>query len=356
MPAPNPARETSASPSAAPASPRQALLDDLAERVRRTVGEALDGHDRVALVDVPTHTNVGDSAIWLGELSALRQLGIEIAYLCDLDTFDPDALRRRAGDAPVLIHGGGNFGDLYPRHQAFRELVVRSFPDRRVVQLPQSVEFRDAEEARRAGAVLNTHPDCRLLLRDDRSLGRARELFDCPALLCPDAALCLPATTPSIAPEVGVLALLREDHESLHATPHPAADPREARTLDWLEEPPSNAVRSARRLAARLQAGGLFGRLAAGRIGKAWEVVARERVERGVRLLSRGSVVLTDRLHAHVLCLLAGIPHVVVPDRFGKVEAFVSTWSADVPEVHWAPDLDRGWATARRLAEEVRGA
>jgi pyruvyl transferase EpsO len=363
-------------------TPRRRHLAEFAGTVHRILGEILHAHDRVALVDVPTHTNVGDSAIWLGELAALARLGIEVAYVCDLHSYDPKALRQRAGDAPILIHGGGNFGDLYPRHQAFRESVVRSFRDRLVVQLPQSVEFRDPGAARRAAAVMNEHPRLHLLLRDRRSLQRVRELVGSPVHLCPDPALCLEPLTRDGTPEVGVLALLREDEESLESgagapkprqyAPRPSAvvadavpgasvtgadrlGARAAATrVDWLAEPSSATLRAARRASAWMRSGGILARLGERRLPRLWERAARERVRRGIRLLSRGSVVLTDRLHGHILCLLAGIPHVVVPDRFGKIESFVSTWTGDVPDTHLAPHLEGGWASARRWAIRER--
>ena len=40
---------------------------------------------------------------------------------------------------------------------------------------------------------------------------------------------------------------------------------------------------------------------------------------RRVPTLRRGKVVITDRLHAHVLCLLLGIPHVLLDNNYGKV-------------------------------------
>ncbi|WP_276524270.1 polysaccharide pyruvyl transferase family protein, partial [Enterobacter hormaechei] len=46
---------------------------------------------------------------------------------------------------------------------------------------------------------------------------------------------------------------------------------------------------------------------------------ARRRVERGLRLLSRGERIVTDRLHGHILSLLLGIPHVVLDNDYGKL-------------------------------------
>jgi exopolysaccharide biosynthesis predicted pyruvyltransferase EpsI len=42
-------------------------------------------------------------------------------------------------DDPILLHGGGNFGDVWPGFQRFREQVIRESPNRRIIQLPQTI-------------------------------------------------------------------------------------------------------------------------------------------------------------------------------------------------------------------------
>ena len=74
-----------------------------------------------ALVDFPDHPNVGDSAIWLGEIAMLRAVGAgDPAYVCRWDDFDEAAFRDACPTGPIFIHGGGNLGDIWPHHQHFR--------------------------------------------------------------------------------------------------------------------------------------------------------------------------------------------------------------------------------------------
>ena len=40
----------------------------------------------------------------------------------------------------------------------------------------------------------------------------------------------------------------------------------------------------------------------------------------------RARVVVTDRLHAHVLCTMFAVPHVLLDDGYGKIRAFLDTW------------------------------
>lgn len=48
--------------------------------------------------------------------------------------------------------------------------------------------------------------------------------------------------------------------------------------------------------------------------------LAAKRVDLGNEILSLGRVIVTDRLHASILSLLMGKPHVMINDRYKKVE------------------------------------
>lgn len=332
-----------------------ALIEGLAREGREVLAKTLKPRDRFALVDFPNHTNVGDSAIWLGELAALEDLGLGApVYVCDLETYSARELRRRTEGGTILIHGGGNLGDLWPRHQEFRERVVAEHRDCPIVQLPQSVRFSEPAALERARRVFGDHPDLTLLVRDRASLDRARAEFDTPSAPCPDLALCLPLRSRPQAPARELQWLLREDVE---AAGHRDGElPGGAVPVDWLEELPGGAARRARRLGSLLAGAGAPGRRAAPILWRLWHAAARERLERGMQVLSEGEVVVTDRLHAHILCLLLSIPHVVLPDRHGKIEPFLETWTGTSDLVVFAPDVQAAAEAARGLRSRHPGA
>ena len=67
-----------------------------------------------------------------------------------------------------------------------------------------------------------------------------------------------------------------------------------------------------------------------------YPVLARSRLRRGSRLLRSARVVITDRLHGHILCLLLGIPHVVLNDRNSKLRRFMKQWTSRASLLRWA--------------------
>lgn len=311
------------------------LVARLRREIRRTAGPLVGRSRRVALVDFPDYANVGDSAIWLGELEFLRAMGVrKPAYVCDQDTFDAEELRARVGRGPILLSGGGNLGDLYPRHQRFREEILRSFPNNPVVQLPQSIWFESREALDRARKVFDGHPRFTLLLRDRASLQRARREFDVRSVLCPDMAFALGRLQREGRAERDHLWLLRTGPEAAERSISP---PHGAWQTDWAFRGPSLLARLHRLLHSLAPPSGRFGHGVLCRaIHLTYGPLARSRLRRGIRLLSRARQVTTDRLHGHILCLLVGIPHRVLDNSNGKVGAFYRTWTSDSELAEWA--------------------
>lgn len=314
-----------------------AVVASLRARLDEVLDPLLAGVSRCALVDFPNHANVGDSAIWLGERALLGERGIDVAYVCDLDTYTRTELRSALGprDA-ILLHGGGNFGDLYPRHERLRERVVTDFPRHRIVQLPQTVRFESPAAAGRARDVLSGHPDFHVLVRDEVSVRTATGL-GLDARLSPDAAFAL-GTVPRAEPAIDVLWLARTDRERLSGGLPEIPGTLAVEVADWLPGPPRHpaersaaALRAARRRVLAVSSPAR--RAARRRVAPRLDDLASGQVARGVALLSRGRVVVTDRLHGHILSLLLGIPHVVLDTRHGKVSGFRELWTRDAETV-----------------------
>ena len=309
------------------------------------------GDGRVALLDFPAHSNVGDSAIWLGELACLRASGItRLRHACDLRNYDRREVARRIGRGTILLHGGANFGDLWPEYQQFRERVISDFPDNPIVQLPQSIHFQHRAALDRARRVVNAHQSFTLLVRDRRSLELAGNEFRAPISLCPDLAFCLGAIPRPGAPVRPLLWLSRTDHEAGGERPSGAA--RDI-CADWIGEPPMRLASLSRRISRLGARWRLAARLLHRPQARLYEALATRRLDRGCRLLSSARVVITDRLHGHILCVLLGIPHVVLDNNYGKVRGFHETWTDSCELAHWSDSATEALAIASSLAGPV---
>lgn len=326
------------------------LVGELGQRFARVLDTVLPP-GRLALVDFPDHSNVGDSAIWLGEMAYLRERGRLPAYYSAIADFDDEACRAATGGGPILIHGGGNMGTLWPKHEAFRLHLLERHRGRPIVQMPESIHYADPGAADEMASAIRRHGQFTLLVRDAKSLAFARARFDCRIELCPDAALML-GRQPRGAPRYPVFALQRTDHERADAAEEPL--PPGTVADDWLEEDP--AQKRYLRLSLRLQR--LFVRDPVAMRALRQRRLAEWRFRRGLAMLSQGEVVVTDRLHAHILSLLLDIPHVLLDNSYGKVAGFADQWTGDYAGLLRATDRAQAFdlAFTRQQAGRLRQA
>ncbi len=300
------------------------LIDSLVRTIDQVLDPLIPREGELALVDFPHTPNVGDSLIWLGTLAWLeRNRRAAPRYVCSDLTYEARTLARRIGNGTILIGGGGNFGDLYPAHQELRERVIADFPDHRIVQLPQSIHFEADAELARACRVLNRHARLTLLVRDRPSLELARSTFSAPSALCPDLAFSLGALHRP-APTKHIVWLSRADKEarSESAFSAPGVD-----RVDWMEDDPQALTLLHLRVNRWLRHRPAIRPWIAPWLGATFRRVADLRLERGIRILSAGELVVTNRLHGYVLALLLGIPHYVVDNSYGKVRALHEAWT-----------------------------
>ncbi|MCB9901539.1 MAG: polysaccharide pyruvyl transferase family protein [Planctomycetota bacterium] len=320
----------------------------LRDTLTATLGPLLPRGEPFALLGYPAYANVGDSAIWLGALALLRRHGSgPPAYACTPRTFDEESLRQRVPRGTILFTGGGNFGDLYPSHQRMRERVVAAFPEHRIVQLPQTIRFANDREREASRRSLGAHRDFTLLARDEESLKVARCGLGLRASLCPDLAFALGPQPRLSPPTRDVLWLLRRDHEQLGGG---GLGPGAADARDWPAEPREALFRLQRRLRKAVARSPQRHPRRDALLQRTFAPAARARVRRGLALLASARVVVTDRLHGHILATLLGIPHVFLDNSYGKNATFHRAWTAHVDGVRWAEDA----ADVAKLLEELR--
>jgi pyruvyl transferase EpsO len=320
-------------------------------RLTQVLDQVIPAGQSCALVDQPDYSNVGDSAIWLGQRTFLRQRRMRIAYSCSIKTYDEGTLRAAMPRGTVLINGGGNFGTLWPHHQEFRERLLERLRDYRIVQLPQSIHYGDEDALRRTAALIRNHPAFTLLVRDEAALRIARDQLGANTLLCPDSALLLAGAVRRAPPDVDCLVLARTDKERAFTGIEAAFQGLgiSVAAADWLDEPRGTLHRIRDRLTLHAR------RPWAGSMGFQWSMLllwdqlAQQRLQRGCRLLSRGRIVVTDRLHAHILCTLLGIPHIVLDNNCGKLSGFIRCWTAGHPLCHLADSVQEATRIAGRL-------
>lgn len=325
---------------------RQVLIEKLQGMIHECLDEFFVEETPFAILDFPDIRNCGDSAIWLGEMAYARDHHhARPAYVSRIVDFSAEELERHVPDGTIFIHGGGNFGDIWPAHQDFREAVLKRFPHRKIVQFPQSIHFRSAERIVESARAIDRHKNFVLLVRDEESKHFAESSFDCEVRLCPDMAFCIGPVAPR-ASHLNVLAMLRADQETagkLDLSSHPDIIPE-----DWITE----SARSVR-LSKALGAASAIVSLKPDEIRlRKLHAAAVNRFNRGIHQISRGRAIVTDRLHVHICSLLLGKPHAVLDNNYGKIRRFMRAFSGGTNLSYQAASLDDaiGWARQRAAA------
>jgi pyruvyl transferase EpsO len=339
-----------------------------------------------ALLNYPNHVNIGDHLIWVGTVDYLQKVNqTRIAYTADLDSYSARSLNLALSPAdPILLHGGGSLGDLWPDRQQFHERIVADYPDRPIFILPQSMHFRDPARARHASDIFNAHGGLTLFIRDRRSYAEATGLFtNCRVHLAMDMSFQLAgwlgptkstATTAPLASDTRdtTLLLARRDHEAL---PSAGMQGLDGIKQDWVSYERKwrwghHALPLSRTLAGWYREGWQRRFLHQGeyRLRTAWlddlrvnpdtsALVAGPGCEFSLGLIWDGCqqlrahrALVTDRLHAHLLAVMLGIPSILRPNSYDKNKSFHETWLGDIS---WCRFVEGDPAVPEALAQVI---
>jgi len=301
----------------------------LAEKLNKIIEPLCSGYSDYALLDFPAHSNVGDSAIYLGELVLLEKIfNKPPSYVCtkknsvnDIRKFNPEGM--------IFLHGGGNFGDIWPAHQKFFERILRLYPEKKIVQLPQSIHFSSKDAIAKTAKAIRGHSDFTLLVRDLKSLEFANSHFDCEVKLCPDSAYALDilqASEQRITRDV--LCLLRTDKERYLSLSDRITLERLGPVEDWLTE--KSVKTSTDRMENFLFR--CFPQMRTDLMPKKERMFRRHaqiRLDRGIDQLNSAKWIISDRLHVHILAMLLQKQHFVLDNSYNKIQNYINSWPKD---------------------------
>lgn len=288
-------------------------------------------------LDNPYHTNIGDTLIWEGECQFLSSL----PYKCLQSS--SSATWRRKPLSPVtvlLLHGGGNFGDLWAGSQDFRKRIIEDYPNNRIIMFPQSVWYNDKSLIEKDAAMFAKHKDLYLCARDAWSYEFMKKFFGANhIMLVPDMAFCIDDA--KLAPYRGrgqgkELYFKRTDRELDTDTLIQVSKNVDIHEWPSIEHPSQQIslflkmIGAYRRLDKLKMAPAIFAK----RIDDyANSIVRPYLVRMGCEFLAPYDHVITTRLHALILSVLLHKPVDYIDNKTGKLSAFVSTWLTDLDGV-----------------------
>jgi pyruvyl transferase EpsO len=336
------------------------VLDSLRASLQTALDDIIPLQE-CALLHYPYYPNIGDHMIWLGAVSYWgNHRHTTLNYVASAQNFCDKKLAATSCNTPIILSGGGNLGDLWPKEQQFREYIIERYRDRPIISLPQSIYFAEPDNAARAAQIFNAHPNLTLFARESVSYQLAQQYFpNCRILQAPDMAFQLyPLPRLMIAPDQAqsILWHQRRDPESngTFVPPEINLDIQVWRACEWVYRWQSpydqqwlwqlpgldRLVRELwqRRLAVPqewrsrrlwLQDPDLrtWRSLPYFKVHcKSWELL-----HSGCYQFSQYRGLVTDRLHGHILAVMLKIPHLFLPNTYHKNKSFYATWTHSVP-------------------------
>lgn len=277
------------------------------------LGDLLKRYRYAMLFDIAAFENKGDPCITAGEIYFLRRMNIEVVYYCSFSACTQkniDTARIKANEyGPqkliILIHGGGNIIG-YAANDLLRFQLLTKFKGYEMMVFPQSIWVRTYQNPHVHRAMLNycCNKNLTLVLRDKQSYDIAKKIFkgSTRLLMLPDMAFQIGRMERFMSPVFDIIWLKRKDAETPGYT-EMAKVPEDLRVhiSDWWKWSTPSAGSS---------------------LEKAFYIATN-----GFFFLQRGRVIITDRLHGHILATLMDIPHVLIDNRAKKLSAYHNSWT-----------------------------
>jgi pyruvyl transferase EpsO len=288
-------------------------------------------HDYV-LLDLPYHSNLGDTLIWQGELDFLRC----IPFKCHHSTWwGGNASKGIKSDSTILLHGGGNFGDIWPSHQIFRKKVIEQFPNNKVIIFPQTIYYSDRRKLEDDAVFFEKFSNVIISARDEDSYQICRDFFpNNKSMLVPDMAFCMDMSKYKREKQPkGNLFVRRTDLE-INENVDYSIVPKDVVESDWVWLEHSREYYRRYMIEKKISRfdqflgtdfKNLFNDLY-------WHHFLRElNVKTAIQFIDKYESIYTTRMHAAILSVILGKKNVVLFDNsYGKSSSFYNTWLKDV--------------------------
>ena len=331
------------------------------EQVENIFGDT----DEAILFDYPNYLNVGDLLIWLGEMAFLKKMRIKISAQFHIGQCAFDLLKNIIGEKAILLQGGGNFGDLYPWHQNLRTRIIEKFKANKIIMFPQTMQYSNIDLLKKDAEKYNNHPNLYLMWRDKESFEMAQAYFkNNKSYLVPDMAFYLDLSSykSSMDKREEILFLRRTDTEKkerylnltngLHIRDWGDLTIHLKSPLSTIPKMVQHGFRYFSKSVDRILDSQLFLNVCEKETNN-YQHFAIQCRETAVSEFSRYKIIVSDRLHGHILATLLRIPNILLDNSYGKNNKFYSIWTYSDEISRFANSMEELLACLENLQKQV---
>ena len=278
---------------------------------------------RIFLIGTPVHGNLGDHAIALSERDYFKQYFPKYVFV---DCTMPFAINcmdllkswMRKDDI-ICVSGGGWLGTIARHNENFVRRVIRTFPDNPIVILPQTVFYQDDIYYSIEGSrIYESHPRLLFCVREENSYNYIIDnhfVKKNRAFLMPDFVLLYHGYNDYSEKRDNIVNIcLRDDNEKVINS---------SKSEDIFEA--ANSFATVRKLTTHL------GTSKVSTKGREKAVLTK------LSEVSKGRLLITDRLHAMIFAAITGTPCLAIDNATHKVRG-VYKWINKLDYIRLASD------------------
>lgn len=295
----------------------------------------------IYILGAPYHNNLGDHAqsYCLENWSKCQFPGYNIkiidSLICSLHQYSLlHVIRKKINSQDkIFLHSGYHTTDLYMLEENLQRMVIRLFPEKRIIIFPQTIYYQLEKEQRISSEIYNSHSRLTLMCRDDISYEKAQMIFQkCRLLKYPDIVTSMIGQYKYNTERKGILLCFRNDKESAYSKEQIEKLQKTLQRIDQVELVDTNIDLSVYKIARRRKE----------ILESIWSKYASYRL------------IITDRYHGTIFALIANTPVLVLgstdhklrsgvkwfPKEFEEYVRFVEDFSAIKKEVQRVYDTD----------------
>lgn len=286
-------------------------------------------------LDLPYHSNVGDTLIAMAAKNYLSQFSHKCLYSSSEFTFDD---RTITPSTLIIFNGGGNFGDLWQNYSVFRNKVIKKYPNNNFLILPQSVSYNNRCNLDKDIKLFSACPNITICARDRQSYEFLKNNFTLNnVLLVPDMAFYSNLNYFKPARRTGRTLFLRRDDIEFVDNPKYSIIPKDAEIHDWptLENKPFLYRILYLFMKINKRESKYIKKSLAWKIEDAyWQKVLHPyNVRSGIAFVNKYDIVYTTRLHVAVISMMLGKKTYFFDNSYHKNSALYNTWLEDVDNI-----------------------
>lgn len=319
-------------------------IENLKNIVRKALNQHIDGD--FVLLDVPNHSNIGDTLILEGELKYLKELNQKCLYTSNIFTFDSAKIPKHA---IILLHGGGNFGDVWSVNQKYRNQIIKDFPNNKIIIFPQTLHYNDEQNAINDSILYKTHPNLIICARDKISFETAKKYFTNNMIyMLPDMAFFNDFSEyistkkakktlflERMDKELGNVVLLQKELKKLQE------NEKKIEVKDWpgfykkgtLQQKAGDLYNFFEIMGSKILLKSPFKFLVNDAHGLRGKGYKERRIRKGIKFINQYDVIYSTRLHGFILAVLLNKKIFIFDNSYGKNKNFYETWLKDFDNV-----------------------